>query len=1343
MSAKPRRSWPRRVARASAWAGGLLCLAVLALYATRNTLLGPLLVERAQSVLQERFGLLLTVDELDGGWWSDLRVRGLSLRSAPGRSPLEELHVEELALEYDLRSLARGDLSGLNALRSRGVRARVDLARDESGDAADSGAGWPEAWPSIDLSRVDLDLSLPSGRGIALRGAELTFEASDAALALDAPDVRLSGDWGVALAAAAVHATGTWRSAVLACTEVRISGDLEATSRDLRVDVRDGWWLSSTLAAFDGEIELALGAGESPFTARWSARDIELEPALRFAVPHAAFVASGRASLEGQALLDDAGAWLVARGELRDACVESWAVDHAAFDVGYEPGALRILELHARRGPSAVHARELQIPLDREGLLATLRATRGAVSVADLELPSSAGVALPLHALTLEGRLDDAGVELRAGQFTTQNGSFRVRRGTLTWSADGTELLADSEVDVDLDASFQDLSEIGALFDDRRWSGRLEGALHLSGKLSAPIGELDLRGSDVVVSEYAVGELSARARTDGRRLTVQTLVAKGALAEIEIEGEYDLREERFDRARWSASTRDLSALLPEWVESGALELRAEVAGPLRSPEGSFEADASGLALRGLPAIGALHCAGELGPDSVHFASADARVGDVDWSASGTLHHVAWSGPFSLELQRALVKRAAVEVALAAPCRIELGAQHVAVPRFELAAAGGRASGAFETLGADFTLGLEIEDLDPMPLCAPFLRDGLELGRAGGTLTLSRSAGRYSGNGSLRVADARPGFGWPTCAVELSGGAAGDRVHLERLALHSDAGVRLELTGELPFDDLDPTHRGRGALQVAWSAAVDDASVLPWAHFLPQAALRGALQARGALAGAWPDLRGWLELDGSALALQPTANSGVMAALALDAAEISTRVSLSESLELERCRIRAPGRVELDAHGTLATAAAVRGALSGEAREWSESELALDARWSIADLAFLSGVWPAVRRIGGRTEGDASVRGTWAAPDARGSVQLHAGSLRLDTALPSFELIEAAARFEGQRLVVERCQGELGAGPFVVEGTVDLGAGPRFDLRVQGRELLLVQQRELRLRADAELTLKGPAEALVLAGDLRARDGRWVTNVDWYRPGRGSRSSERGALPLFSIPDGPFAALRFDVALRGGDAFRFETNVARGAVRADLTLQGTGRAPQLSGALFFESAQVLLSGTNLVLRSGTLTLDRRRPLSPELDLTLDARVRGYTIVVRVEGTYDEPLVELSSSPPLPGDDILALLLTQRAPGASFDGEAGLQAAETVIVYLGKDLVSRLFGAQSGIAERVEWQIGADVTQGGASTAQLRIRVLGAAEGEGRALYLRGERDVYDRINYGVRFVLRLR
>jgi len=1329
----------------AAWIAAGIAIGLAVLYALRNSVVAPIVVARADEALQRELGLALTVDEVGGGWWSDLELRGVSLRAVRDGGALREVRIGGASVRYDLRALLRGELAGLQSVSANAVGLRIDASGSGGGGASD----WamPERFPALAVEGFDLDVELVGGRALRLRDANVRSQSAEERddVEVAAPLVSFEGDWGIALDRESVALAARYRAGTFTFSKLDLTGDLAAHARSARLALGPTTELDAHLDVWGGELEAATRFGAFGFEGRVARASVELEPLLAFVASRFDLPLSGRASVAGEVLVDERGAWSAAHVELTDACVEGWSADRAELELVLRPDALEIVSLAARSRAASVGASAATIPFDRADLLDTLRGMRGELAVEAWDLPVPAGLALEVRHLAAAGRLDDAGVAFDSGALETRTGRFAVRRGRVSWSPRGEPLVASSTFDVDLSADFDDLAEIGPLFDDRRWAGSLAGTLHLSGKLEAPVGELDLRGANLVLSGYPIGELSAKARTDGRTLAVETLSARGELAEVQIEGEYDLVDERFERAHWRAGTTDLGALFPEWMHGGSLQIDAEVSGPLRSPSGAFTAASSGLEVEGLPAIGSLRLAGNLGPDLVRFDSVEARAEGVEVSWKGTLRHSQWALPLALELEQASMKREGVLVELEEPCTVRVAPHEILLESFELASGTGRARGSFAARGADWNGRAVIERFDPMPLLAPFLAEGAGVGEVGGDFELGRRASRWSGSGKFTARELRLAPDVPAFDLELAGAVGGDRVRVERFEARSEAGISVRASGEAPFDDANPLELRAGTLQASFDGSIDDVAHLPLQRLGFDGSASGSLRIRGTLAGAKPDLRGWVEVEGSGLRTTPSARTGVMAALAFEDARLSARAVLDGDLRVERMKLETPGALSLDVEGTALTAAAARAWLAGDVNAWRASAVDLRAKWAMEDVSFLSGALAGVRRVGGASSGELAAGGTWAEPDLRGRVALSRGELRLDTQLPPFEMLELAARFEGTRLVLERGTGELGAGPFELGGSIDFG-GERasFDLDLSGRELLLVQRREVRLRADANLELVGPVDELVLRGDLRTRDGRFVTYIDWYRSGgAGSQAGRDAAPPLFSIPDGPLAAMRFDLHLRGGDPFRFETNLARGSLRADLTLAGTGRAPQLSGALFFETAKVFLSGTELELQSGTVTLDRRRPLSPDLDFTLAARVRGYAITAHVEGTYEEPVVELSSTPPLAGDDVLALLLTQRAPGATFEGDAGLEAAETVIVYLGKDLVSRVFGAESSVAERVEWQVGADVTQGGSSTAQLRIRVLGPSYGEGRALYVRGERDVYDRINYGLRFVLRLR
>jgi hypothetical protein len=127
--------------------------------------------------------------------------------------------------------------------------------------------------------------------------------------------------------------------------------------------------------------------------------------------------------------------------------------------------------------------------------------------------------------------------------------------------------------------------------------------------------------------------------------------------------------------------------------------------------------------------------------------------------------------------------------------------------------------------------------------------------------------------------------------------------------------------------------------------------------------------------------------------------------------------------------------------------------------------------------------------------------------------------------------------------------------------------------------------------------------------------------------------------------------------------------------------------------------------------------------------------------RLTGSADEPLVELSSIPPADEEDLVLLLLAGRTPGSrSLDGSRVVGEVASIVA---RDFAYQWFGdAAEDLADRLEFASGGDVTQSGADTINVRFRVLGPSRGAGRAIYMRGERDLYDRFNMGLRFVLRM-
>jgi len=99
----------------------------------------------------------------------------------------------------------------------------------------------------------------------------------------------------------------------------------------------------------------------------------------------------------------------------------------------------------------------------------------------------------------------------------------------------------------------------------------------------------------------------------------------------------------------------------------------------------------------------------------------------------------------------------------------------------------------------------------------------------------------------------------------------------------------------------------------------------------------------------------------------------------------------------------------------------------------------------------------------------------------------------------------------------------------------------------------------------------------------------------------------------------------------------------------LKVSGTSDAPQVSGGFSMIRGTFSLAGTNLNFTSGRVSFNGEG-LKGEIDPTLDFVAQSSvtyngpkTVTLHVTGFADSPKISLSSTPSLPQDDLLALLL----------------------------------------------------------------------------------------------------
>jgi autotransporter translocation and assembly factor TamB len=558
------------------------------------------------------------------------------------------------------------------------------------------------------------------------------------------------------------------------------------------------------------------------------------------------------------------------------------------------------------------------------------------------------------------------------------------------------------------------------------------------------------------------------------------------------------------------------------------------------------------------------------------------------------------------------------------------------------------------------------------------------------------------------------------------------------------GQRVSFTGTLPVNLLEKPLLRPGPLSVNAQVGIADLAAFGWIlpDYIPS---DGDLQGKLQMSGTWKSPSGTFIFRSRGLNDPPHLKSMPPGPIDADG---NIRFD-GNKLVVESIQINSP-KLTFASRGEWSGMPGLTELLQGEAGK-PAGNVDLKGKLKVEDLSWLAAENPSLRRVSGRFEADVSMKGPISDPEVDAVVRLSDGELRPDLDVPSLQALNLNAVVTPAGARLQTFTGELGGAAFQITGSVmrNNENSADTDLRIQGENLLFYRSEGLKVRADTDLTVKGPLKRLEVAGEVAITDGRLVKYFDLLGTLKGSSKpkSDMG-LQLFSIQQPPLSDMVFDVRLTSKNPFSIRNNLARGALRPELRLTGTGEFPVLAGEVYLDPTRISLPAGNLVFESGVIRFDPNRPDRPTLDLVGTSKMLGYDVTVLVEGPYDEPVVTLSSVPPLTNEELLLLLIAGQQPSSTNDTQASQGQSMNVAVFLGRDLIARWFGSDSSeaaesILDRFEINVGRAVTRSGEETIDAQFRVADDVLRDGDKIYITGEKDVFDFYNAGVKIVFRFK
>jgi hypothetical protein len=296
---------------------------------------------------------------------------------------------------------------------------------------------------------------------------------------------------------------------------------------------------------------------------------------------------------------------------------------------------------------------------------------------------------------------------------------------------------------------------------------------------------------------------------------------------------------------------------------------------------------------------------------------------------------------------------------------------------------------------------------------------------------------------------------------------------------------------------------------------------------------------------------------------------------------------------------------------------------------------------------------------GRATGVIEMLGTLDRPRFEGIAEIAQGSFRIPGGQTILSGIDGTILLSEDEVVIDGSGFRFMQGRGLANGRINWRAGIiTLDLAGEMSGLGYPVFSGLTARLSGPWRLSGPTDDLHISGDLKVdratlqrREAPSVLILEWFGgtappPGEG----------------GP----KLDLRIEADQTIELRSPFVRLVGSANLHVTGTTNRPGLVGKVEFEEGgEITLQNLRYDLERGIFTFADPDRIDPSIELQLTTWVQNYQVTLRISGTSDRLIPQVTSSPPLPVEQVYSLLAMGYRSDTLGSGAMGVGLASTIL------------------------------------------------------------------------------